>query len=290
MLHIIYNPRAGHGKSVRFRDAVVPRLQALQIPYQLHETKQKYHAAEITRELTADGAEHTIVAMGGDGTVHEILNGMQDPSKICFGILPAGSGNDFASVAGIPKDPIAALDLILYSEPKFTDYMDCSGVRGMNAIGTGFDVDVLRRCYHFKRLHGKLKYLAATLLTLTDFEFYRFRLEHNGIEEEHEGFLVCAGNGKGIGGGLRVCPDAVLDDGLLDFVFVDKIAPWQYPYALLHLLTGRLLRLPYVHLQRKDHVSAQFLPPAPVEIDGEIYEDLPFDIRIVHNALRMFRP
>lgn len=290
MLHIIYNPTAGSGKAARFRDAIVPKLEALQVPYRLHETDHKHHAAEITRDLTADGQEHTIIAMGGDGTIHEVLNGMYDPSKVLFGILPAGSGNDFAAVAEIPKDPLEALDLILNGAPKFTDYMVCSGVRGMNAIGTGLDVDVLKCCYKFKRLHGKLKYLAATLLSLIHFEFYRFRLEHNGVEEEHEGFLVCAGNGKGIGGGLRVCPDAVLDDGLLDFVFVDKIAPWQYPSALLHLVTGKLLRLPYVYLQRKEHVSAQFLPPAPVEIDGEIYENLEFDIRIVHNSLRMFRP
>lgn len=290
MLHIIYNPTAGDGKSARFCDVIVPRLQELQVPYQLHGTHHKRHAAEIARTLTADGQAHTIIAMGGDGTIHEVLNGIQDPAKVLFGILPAGSGNDFAAVAEIPNDPLEALDLILNGTPKFTDYMVCSGIRGMNVIGTGFDVDVLKCCYKFKRLRGKLKYLAATILSLIHFEFYRFRLTHNGVEEEHEGFLVCAGNGKGIGGGLRVCPDAVLDDGLMDFVFVDKISVWQYPSALFHLVTGKLLQLPYVYLQQKDCVSAQFLPPAPVEIDGEIYEDLAFDIHIVHNTLRMFRP
>lgn len=290
MLHIIYNSSAGYGKSINFHDIIIPKLQALQIPYQLYETQYKHHATSIARELTADDKEHTIVAMGGDGTLHEVLNGLHDPSKVCLGILPSGSGNDFASAAMIPNDPLDALDLIINGTPKFTDYMECSGIRGINVIGTGIDVDILKRCYGFKHLQGKLKYLVATLLSLIHFESYRFHLIRDRKEEAHEGFVICAGNGKSIGGGLHVCPEAILDDGLVDFVFIDKISPVQYPSALLHLIGGNILKRPYVLFEQKKHIIATFDNPVPIEIDGEIYEGLDFNIRLIHNSLRIFRP
>lgn len=290
MLHIICNSMAGHGKSARIRDMVVAQLQACDTPFQLHETHYKHHARDIAQNLTADGMEHTIVVMGGDGTIHEVLNGLHDPSKICLGIIPSGSGNDFAAVASIPAHPLEALDLILHGTAKFTDYLDCAGIRGINVIGTGIDINILQRCYAFRHLHGKLKYLVSTILSLLHFQFYRFHLERNGAQESHEGFLICAGNGRRIGGGIRVCPKAIIDDGLIDFVVIDKMHAIREPVALFHLLTGQILRQPYVLSERKTRVSVSFEHPVSIEIDGEIYENLPFDIRLIPNTLRIFRP
>ena len=249
MLHFIYNPTAGKGKARRFREALEARM-ASRVEYRFHETCGRRDAIEIVRRLTRGAAgELDIVAMGGDGTLNEVLNGIDDPAKVRLGIVPCGSGNDFASVAGIPGTPEGALDLILHGEAKPTDYMECGGVRGINAIGAGIDVDILRRYNRMKLLKGSPAYLLSLIINLISYKPKHFAERIDGTERRHSAFIACAGNGQRFGGGIPICPEAVIDDGLLD-------------------IDGHM----------------------PIQIDGEIYEDLPFDVRIISGMLRIYRP
>jgi len=136
VLNFIYNPTAGKGKAQRFRASIEKRLEAEGVAYRFWETCDVHDATAIARQLT-EGGECDIIAMGGDGTVNEVLNGLTDPGKVNLGIVPCGSGNDFAAAIGIPDTPEGALDVLLHAEPKYTDYMDCSGVRGLNIDTAG---------------------------------------------------------------------------------------------------------------------------------------------------------
>ena len=110
MLHFIYNPIAGKGKSRRFYEQLTAMLSAKGLPHRFHETRGPGEAKEIARRLTAPwSGVPDIVAMGGDGTLNEVLNGLRDPASVRLGIVPCGSGNDFAAVAGIPDTPEGAL-------------------------------------------------------------------------------------------------------------------------------------------------------------------------------------
>lgn len=288
MYHLIYNPTAGKGKAQRSRAAIEGKLRALNVAYRFHETQAKGDARRIAQELTQSG-EREIIAIGGDGTVHEVLNGIVNPQSVHLGVIPCGSGNDFATAAGISADPEEAMALILENAPKYTDYLECSGVRGLNVIGTGIDVEILRRCYKAKLLKGSLNYFVSLLISLIRFSLYQFTTERDERKGEHNGLIVCACNGKQFGGGIAICPDAICDDGVMNIVLVQDVRKSMVPGALIKLMGGKILRQPYTLHEHAKRLKVEFVQPAPLQIDGEIYEDLPFDVQVISGELKMYR-
>lgn len=288
MLDFIVNPIAGKGRAQAARRAIGARLTALGTPHRFHETRAPREAVEIAGKLTRAGADR-VVAIGGDGTLNEVLNGLADPSKSCLGLIPAGGGNDFAAAARIPRDPLEALRIVLDGRPKPTDYMECGGVRGINIIGAGIDVDILR-AYAKLGIHGPVGYLLALLKTLFSFQFYEFSERVDGRDVPHRAFIACAGNGRRCGGGITLCPKASLDDGLLDIVIIDDLKKSGIPAAFVKLMRKQILDLPQTVFRRGDRLAIHSDAPLPIQIDGEIYDDLPFDVRLVTGQLKMYRP
>ena len=292
MFHIIFNPIAGKGKSEQYRKIIEGRLNALAVKHCFHVTHSRRHAVEIVRSLThaRQDAPLDIVAMGGDGTLNEVLNGLSDPANTRLGLIPCGSGNDFAAAAGIPQSPEGALNVLLKGEAKYTDYMECSGIRGINIIGTGIDVDILRRYANMKHLTGSVGYMLSLILTVLTFKFYKFSEDIKGKRLPHSALIACAGNGQRLGGGIPICPQASIDDGLLDIVIVDNLKKHAIPGAFISLLRRRILDQPYTVFRRADRMRIVSEEPLPVQIDGEIYDNLPFDVRVISRQLRMYRP
>ena len=289
VLHFICNPIAGHGTVQAALSTIEPILRGRGAAYAIHETRGHRDGVNLARELSEGGAED-IIAMGGDGTLNEVLNGLADPSKVRLGLIPCGNGNDFAAAARIPTDAGKALEIILDGEARYTDYMECSGVRGINIIGTGIDVDILRRYARMKLLRGSAAYLASLVLTLFSYRPYAFEEAADGERTRHSAFIACAGNGISYGGGIPICPKAVIDDGLLDIVIVDNIKKPAIPGAFVKLMKRQVLELKTTTFKRQDVLRIQSESPMPIQIDGEIYEDLPFDVRLIHNRLRFYRP
>ena len=145
MLAIIYNPLAGGIKKMNKKILLVEnRLKERGVEYKLYKTEKAKHAIELTRQAISDGAD-ILVAMGGDGTLNEVVNGIYNFDKITFGLIPCGTGNDFATHLKLPKDPVKALDLILDGTATYIDYMQLpNGVRGINIVGMGIDVEILK--------------------------------------------------------------------------------------------------------------------------------------------------
>lgn len=289
MLHFIYNPIAGGGRSRAARQSMEPILR--DIPHAFHETRFPAQAKSIARQLTEDvQGDANIIAMGGDGTLHEVLNGLTDPARVRLGLIPCGSGNDFAAAAKLPGDPVEVLKLILSGATKLTDYMVCSGVRGINAIGAGIDVEILRRYARMKLLRGSAAYLSSLILTVIHFEPCRFSAILGNAARPCQALIACAANGRTFGGGIPIAPKAEIDDGLLDVVIIDGIKKAAIPHAFLMLMRRKVLDLKATLFTRQSELTVRADMPMPVQIDGEIYEDLPFDVRLVHGELRFFRP
>lgn len=288
MLHFIINPKANRGKVKKKVEAVERILHERKIDYAFHYTTAKGVASSLAKRFSEEKGA-VIVAIGGDGTVNEVLNGINTQNAY-FGIIPSGSGNDFVASAGIPEDPEKALDLILNGKTKPTDYMVCDGVRGINVIGTGIDVDILNRCRKYKILRGKLQYLVSLIVSLIKFKFYKFKIERNGDIHEQEGLIVAVGNGRQFGGGIRICPEAVIDDGKLDFVVAGKLKKIRIPKAFIKLMKGKILEQDFTTFELKERVRIDFDSPVTVQIDGELYEGLNFDVSIVKGGINVFRP
>lgn len=289
MLNFICNPISGNSKASKAMATIRSELERLNVEYEFHITEEKRHATRLARQLTQEGYTD-IVVIGGDGTLHEVLNGIVNPEKVTLGIIPCGSGNDFANVAKIPLEPLAALKLILSGNAKYTDYMVCSGIRGINIMGTGVDVEILKRCYKSKIIKGKLKYAISTVLSIISYKYPHVEAIINGQKRERDCFIVCTANGSVFGGGITIAPQAEIDDGKLDFVLVNGMKGSKKPYALIHLANGKILDIPETEFCNIENVKAIFNTPVDIQIDGEIYSGINYNVNVVHNELKVYRP
>jgi len=290
MIKIILNPKSGGGKVKKVFEKIKPILDEKKVEYVVYETEKEKQAIYLANELTKEGA-CDIVVIGGDGTLNEVVNGFSNFENCRLGLIPAGTGNDFATGANIPKDPVAALDLILNGEAKYTDYMQMdAGVRGINIIGTGIDVEILQRCKRSKILKGKLQYLISLIISLFKFKNYKVTAKFNGKEKEYQALIACVGNGCMFGGGIRMCPKAQIDDNKLDFVVADGVKRRKIPGAFIKLMKGRILEQDFTRFENVERVEVYPEKKFIMNVDGELYEDLEFKVSIVKNKLMMYRP
>ncbi len=285
--HIISNPAAGKKKTKNTLEMVENVFLQNGAEFETHLSQGEKDATRIARELTQAG-ETEIIAHGGDGTLHEVLNGLADPARCNLGLIPSGTGNDFAEKIGLPLDPVKSAELILNGEAKPTDYLEVGGVRCMNVAGIGMDVDVLERCKKGK-LKGKIKYLLSLLQSLFAFKGIKVQIESEGVMEERDVLLAAACNGSQFGGGIRICPVADVSDGKLDAVIVDCIGgKIKIIQAFLQLMKGKILQYPRAKHFLCDKLKFTPASPCTVQLDGELYKDLDFTVQ-VRGGLKFYR-
>lgn len=288
MVTLIVNPSAGRGKRKKQYARALARMHERGMEPRILVTHARGEAKELARQACEAGGD--VIVVGGDGTLHEVLNGFGNFENCALGLIPMGTGNDFAAAAKIPEDPVQAVDLIADGTPQYTEYMQMpQGVRGINVIGTGIDVEILRRCRSNRLFRGKTGYLLSLIVSLIKFKNYELTARFNGKEEHYKSLIACIGNGSRIGGGIRMCPAAVLGDGLLDFVAVDNVKKLRVPAAFVKLMKGRILEEKFTRFERCEHLEVEPALPLTVQVDGELYDGLPFVVDVVKNKLRMYR-
>lgn len=290
MLDFIINPIAGgkRGKKMlKNVELIQSRLRERGVEYALHYTENKGGASTLTASLIANGATD-IIAVGGDGTLHEVINGFSNFDKVNFGIIPCGTGNDFANALNLPLNPKEAIDLILDNTPKYTDFMQMPTVRGLNIIGMGIDVDVLNRYEKLKK-KTKFGYTSSLIKTLFKFKCINFGANFNGNSKKYFSFIAGIANGKVFGGGLKLCPVADPTDGKLDFVSVDAMNKLKIIGAFIKLKKGKLLTLMQAHHHTTEEIEIIANQPYTVNVDGELYENIPFKVKVVSNTLKVYR-
>ena len=227
-----------------------------------------------------------------DGTLGETVTGLMslsDREGVSLGLFPIGTGNDFASALSLPESPEKALDVILNCTPKYTDFMQMPTVRGMNVIGMGIDVDVLKR-YEALKKKTKFKYTTCLIKTLLNFDCTKYSANVDGEEKDYRSLVVCIANGYRYGGGIKVCPPANPGDGKLNFLAVDDMNKLRIIKAFIKLKKGKILTMP-----EAEHKTAKVVKITPktdyvVNVDGELYENIPFEVKVVSGALKIYRP
>lgn len=285
MIEFIIHAQAGKGKAANVRTQIEHKLDLMNVEYTFHQTAKAGHATFIAEQLCKSGAK-TIVAVGGDGTAHEVLNGLTNFENVTFGLIPCGTGNDFASAIGIPDDSMKALDIVLKNHSEYVDYFQCGDVRGLNIMGTGIDVDILRH-YESKKHPTKFQYFKSLVHCLCHFKPYELTvLDDNGKEQHKSAFIACACNGKQFGGGIKMCPSAIPTDGALDVIIVSALPKRKIPAALVKLMKGKIRMLNETEYLRTKRLRLKGL--YNIQVDGEIYENHTFDVSIVSNKLKMF--
>lgn len=291
MYHIIVNPVSGkRGKrSARNLKTLARVFDEYGKQYAVYTTSRAGEAREIARKITSEEADAELVVVGGDGTVHEVLNGVADPTRCRLGVIPSGTGNDFAEATGISPDAEKTARFIAAGSAKPTDYLEIGGVRCLNAGGLGMDVDVLLRCKKGKWFKGRIKYFISLLQSLFAFKGCEIEVEQGGGRRKYKALLAAACNGSQFGGGIPVCPPSVVDDGKMDVMIVECMGKLQILKAFSYLLKGKVTEYPAAKHFLADAVDVFPASPVTVQLDGELYDGLPFKARIF-GGLKIYRP
>ena len=288
MFHIIVNEKyLKIKKTLKKFSSALEVFDRAGVKYSVHKTTRKGEAGEIASTVT-DGTGNTLIICGGDGTLHDVLNGFKDFENSFLGIIPLGTGNDFAKSAGIPLKPKKAAELIAGSSPSPVDFIELSnGLRSLNAVGMGIDVDVLKRAYGGKN-KKKSKYLNSLIASLINFKSYKYTVRYNDKEQEHCGLIGAVGNGRQIGGGIKVFPDAKIDDGYLDLFVVDFISKPAIIGAFLKLMRGKVNKIKQATAVKVK--SVQFIPHEnyTIQADGELYDNVALEAKISDSKLLLY--
>lgn len=288
MYDIIVNPLGGKGKSLKALKAAEKIFAERGVEYTVHNTEYAGHATELARELSRK-PEAKILVFGGDGSFNEVLNGIENFENVTIGIVPCGTGNDFVRASGHPTKIKEAIDLILKDNVGYIDYIDVGSRRCLNVAGAGMDVDVLLRYAAMKAFRGKLKYYASLIDTLIHVKWHKLRLTIDGKTMDKSVFMIGVGNGTCIGGGMPICPDAKVDDGLLSVVIVNEMKKSRIPVELPGFLSGKHVKKDYTEVYSAKEVTVEVLDDGKIELDGEVIDDKILECKVVHNVLKVYR-
>ena len=293
---MIFNPIANLGRA---HNLAAPLHSLLPEGSDWAETAYPNHAKELARQA-ADQGYDLVVAMGGDGTVHEVLNGLMEAPldrRPALGIVPTGSGNDFSFMVGITREPEAALRQVLAGTPRTVDVGLAHLDNGQqfywsNTIGIGFDTLVTIHSRHIPVVRGFAVYLAAVLQTIVqNHNPFHVKVRQDDTDWEDELLMLVLCNGQREGGGFLVSPASRADDGVLDFVYVRRISRLRMLLTLPYFMKGTQSSLKYVgagQFRRLELTSERALF---IHADGEIIAGLDSNVHqlsaeIIPAALR----
>ncbi|MDT0631884.1 diacylglycerol kinase family lipid kinase [Rubrivirga sp. S365] len=300
---VLLNPAAADGRAGRRRPALVAALAAAGLDADVVATRGPGDAERLARGA---GRAALVVAAGGDGTVYEVVNGLTAHGRggPALGVLPLGTGDDFASALGVPPRLDDAARVLTATPPRPLDlgevtWDDVAGAhvrRFANALGAGFDAHVAWLVAETKWLGGRAAYLAAVPRALWAWRrpTVSARVSVGGaVVFDGPLFLCEVGNGPSVGGGFRLTPDAVLDDGLLDVCLAGHLTPTRAVRLLPRSLTGAHTAAPEVVTGRGRRVEVEATAgPLTLHADGEV---LALDARrvradVLPGALRVVAP
>lgn len=278
---VVLNPAAGRGAAARVGDAIRAAVERAGGEARVALTTGRGHAAALAEDAARRGWP-VVVAVGGDGTVHECANGvLNSGTSAALGVIPAGNGNDFALIAGIPSGVEGALGHLLASRPRAVDAGRVAGRWFVNGVGVGLDARVAIEANRSRRLRGIAMYLWALGRTLRSYRPPRMTLEVDGVAwDERRMTLVTVGNGARHGGGFWICPDARIDDGLLDLCACDALDTLGILRTLPLTLRGRHTNESCVRMTPARRVLITSPDPLPVHADGEIVAEAAHEVEI----------
>ena len=299
---VIVNPTSGSGKGLTDYPLISKLLRDNSIAHEAVFTEHKHHATELTVSAI-DSGYRDIIVVGGDGTLHEVINGLfiqrtVAPDDVTIAVISAGTGNDWIRMFGIPRRYSEAIRAIkegytflqdvaevTYEEAKYQQrrYM-------ANVAGIGFDAEVLRRTQQssIKRHLGRSGYLWCLIRSFFGHKdtgvkvWVDDRLIYNNLL-----FSVAMGVGKYNGGGIQQLPDAVADDGLLDITLIRPLHWWHVIFRIRRIFNGQIYSIGHVMHARGSKIRIESTPETPLEIDGELYGDTPIECRVLHRAVRV---
>ncbi|MFQ6396803.1 diacylglycerol kinase [Nocardia sp. KC 131] len=305
---VVTNPISGVGKGHDVAAAALARFAERGVEVTEVRAPSAAESVRLVRDSIADSdrAPDAVVCIGGDGLINVILEALAE-TGVPLGLVPAGTGNDLARELGVPTDhPVAAADLVLDGHTRTIDLgrIESAGSEPMwfaTVAGTGFDARVTLRANDMRWPKGPLRYTFAALAEISGRFTVPYRIELTGVVPgvqdnpaadtvvETAAVMVAVGNTRTYGGGMLICPDASMDDGLLDLTVVGAVSRLDMLRLLPALSAGKRIDHPATKLYRAERVRLT-ARGAPATADGEPAGNLPVTISAVPGALTVLVP
>ncbi len=303
----IVNPRAGSGKTMSEWVPAEKKLTRLGIPYITEFTDYKRHALSLAYNAAADGFRK-IMAVGGDGSLHEVFNGVlkwcddssTDPGEFILGVVPIGSGNDWIKSLGVPHDTSEVIDLLARESYGRIDIIKVKSVGGKiryiaNGFGIGFDSHVCKRVNMLKEsgFRSKAIYLNALRHTILHLKPINIRVDVDGKEFfKGAAYSAAIGNGRFSGSGMRQVPLARMDDSIIDIMIVPQIPITQIFRQIPRLFNGTVhesREILYTRGKSIDIIPLDSQSQDIIEIDGEIEGRLPVAVEVTGQTINVIK-
>ena len=284
-LALVVNPTSGQGRARSTADAVAAQLRAGGTEVEVLIGADGADALRLCHAAVADGFDG-LVAVGGDGMAHLALQACAGTAT-GLGIVPTGTGNDLANALGMPRrDPTRSAALLLSAPARQVDAVRVGDGWYACVLGAGFDGAVNDRANRMRWPRGRRRYDLAVLAELPTYRPDRYRLVLDGVVRAVDALLIAVGNAPSYGGGMRVCPNADLTDGLVDVVVVGPMSRGRFLRLFPSVFKGTHVRDRAVTVMRAREVRIEG-PPRTVYADGEPVGVLPLTCSVVPGALRV---
>ena len=287
---LVVNPEAGKGLGQELGPAVARYLTELGVPVQIaHSTGP----GDVRRKVRAAMQEHppVVIAAGGDGTVHEAVNGwMEAGGDVPLAVVPVGTGNDFVKMLGLSHDWREACWRVKRGATRRFDVGRCNDFYFANGLGIGFDAQVALEANGIRWLRGNAVYgVALAKILLLHHARPVVRVQHDGETLDTDITLLTINNGKVEGGAFIMAPDAEMDDGLVDVVLAKGMGRVGILQLLPQVLKGEHLTHPKVVKFRTNRLTVESATPLPIHADGELtYSGAThLDIEVLHKRLEV---
>lgn len=292
-LAVVLNPASQSGGSADVKQTV-RQLAVESGVATVFDTVRAGHGTELAREAVDKGFER-VVAVGGDGTVNEVMNALvRTPAALA--VVPLGTGNDWVRTVGIPNDPVEAWKVAVGGRVVESDVGEAVGHRYfLNVAGVGFDAEVARTIGEASGLLAKLgpkqRYEYSVLRTFFGYRGADTVLTIDGEERKLDKlFLLAVAVAKYYGSGMMIAPEAEIDDGLFDLVWGRDVRMHELPGLLSQIYKGTHISHPKVGSCQCKEVSLSSVVPLPFHLDGDVVGTLPVTFRIHEKALRIVVP
>ncbi len=289
-IRVVLNGKGAANPQVR---AAINQIREEGQPMEVRCTWEGGDAARFAQEAVAEGID-VLVAGGGDGTIHEVVNGLmtaESKPDLALGVLPLGTANDFARGCGIPLDAYAALKLASEGTPVAIDVPSANGVFFANVASGGFGAEVtVGTPTELKKVMGGGAYALVGVLTAAKMTPYEGRVAGAGESAEGAFIALAVGNARQAGGGFQVTRKAVLDDGLLDVMAIESFETKDLGIVLNELQDFDNPSNQFVHYRQVDAFELEITSKLPINLDGEPYRWDRIAFEVKPKALRVVLP
>ena len=282
---MLVHPGSGRGAGARNAAVAEQRFRDAGFEVRRFQGRTGDEARELAGQAVEDGVE-TLVAVGGDGLVHQAVQAVAR-SRTTLGIIPSGTGNDAARYFGIPRrDARAAADVVVAGRVRTVDLARTGPTYFLCVMAAGFDAVVNERANGMRWPRGQMRYNLATVAELRVFRPLSYTLDLDGNTKTVKAMMVAVGNGPSFGGGLRITEGALLDDGLLDVVLFHPISKAKLVRTYPKLFRGTHTTHPAYEHHRVREVTVA-APGIVAYADGERIGPLPLTVTAEPQALRV---